>query len=130
MKRRKAGKPILSATPQSSALFFAIFTDSSDNSIAVTKAPFLAKLIVSMPMPHPISRTRFPFHFENSANSGICGSVIYFFISVSSKYSLDNFSFFEEEALQGLSSQYFLTSSVDFILLIYFPQEISRKARL
>ena len=52
-----------------------------------TVAPCRAKLMVSVPMPQPISKTFFPFHRSNSAKRGICGSTKYFRASTSSKYS-------------------------------------------
>ena len=48
-----------------------------DRSTAVSSAPARAKLIVSVPMPQPISNTRLPFQRAKSAKDGICGSTRY-----------------------------------------------------
>src|SRR5271170_434066 len=66
--------------------------------------------MVSVPSPHPTSRTFFPRHRSNSANSGICGSTKYFRCSTSSKYSFVPTSLVEWRILQGRSSQYFFTA--------------------
>ena len=62
-------------------------SDCGDRSTAVTCAPWRAKLVVSVPMPQPISRTFLPRQRSNSAKRGMCGSTKYLRASTSSKYS-------------------------------------------
>src|SRR5258706_16462473 len=93
--------------PKTSARLRAISRDFSDKSTAVTVAAFRAKFIVSVPMPQPISRTRFFRQREKSANCGICGSTKYFFFSTSSKYFRGPGGFVEWRILHGLRAQEF-----------------------
>ena len=99
-------KRIRSATPITSARSCAMRSDSPDRSTAVSSAPARAKLIESVPMPQPTSRTRFPLQRSNSAKAGMCGSTRYLRASTSSKYSFDPTGLGECRMLQGRASQY------------------------
>lgn len=65
--------------PKTSNLFLQISRLFSENSTIVSSAPLRAKLILSVPIPQPISSTFLPFHLLKSANLGIWGSTKYFF---------------------------------------------------
>ena len=57
------------SSPQTTARLRARSSERSDGSTAVTRAPARAKLIVSVPMPHPISSTRLSAQRSNCAGS-------------------------------------------------------------
>src|SRR5262245_18971593 len=84
----------------------------ADSSIPVYTAPWRAKFVASVPMPQPISKTRFPFQRGKSANRGICGSTKYLRASTCSKYSRLPTGSRECRILHGRRSQYDCTSSM------------------
>src|SRR5712691_1121807 len=101
-----------SASPYTSRRRRARAADFSDRSMEVTRAPARAKLTVSVPIPHPISSTRFPAHCGKPAKPGMCGSTKYFRASTSSKYSRVPTSLGECRMLHGLASQKARTSLI------------------
>src|SRR3954452_7983890 len=100
-------------SPYVSARFCATASDSLERSTAVTCAPARAKLMVSVPMPQPTSRTCLPRQRSNCAKAGMWGSTKYFRASTSSKYSLVPTGILECRMLQGLRSQYAFTVSME-----------------
>src|SRR5947199_5932212 len=100
-------------SPYTSSRRRASSADFSDNSTATTCAPARAKLTVSVPMPHPISRTVRPCHRSNSAKPGMCGSTKYLRRSTSSKYSRVPTSRGEWRMLQGRRFQKSRTAPID-----------------
>ncbi len=74
---------------------------SSEMSTTVMSAPARAKLIESVPIPHPISSTFLPRHRAKSAKAGMCGSTKYFRASTSSKNSREPTGLVEWRMLQG-----------------------------
>src|SRR6185369_17240193 len=98
-----------SSNPETFTRCLATASDFSVRSTAVTRAPCRAKLMVSVPIPHPISSTFLPLHRSKSAKPGICDSTKYLRASTSSEYSFVPTGLGEWRMLQGRESQYSLT---------------------
>src|SRR5256886_10218690 len=102
----------LALSPKVSNRFLHRAMLSSERSTTVISAPARAKLIESVPMPHPISSTFLPRHRSKSANAGMCGSTKYLRSSTSSKYSRVPTGLVEWRMLHGRRFQYARTWSM------------------
>src|SRR5438270_302733 len=102
----------LALSPKVSNRFLHRAMLSSERSTTVISAPARAKLIESVPMPHPISSTFLPRHRSKSANAGMCGSTKYLRSSTSSKYSRVPTGLVEWRMLHGRRFQHARTWSM------------------
>src|SRR5271157_529 len=126
---------IRSSKPKTLALWRVISRDFSVRSTAVTCAPARAKLMVSVPIPQPISSTFLPFHRSNSAKRRMCGSPKYLRASTSSKYSRVPAGLGECRTLHGRAFQYSLTLAMGVsskeagVLIVRFAKRIHFRLR-